>query len=118
MLMSIAQRQLNICVRAPPTSGPTANAIAPIDPHSASARFRLRLSRKTSVMMASVGGVSSAAPQPWSARATMSIGRPAANAAASEAPVKRTAPATKIRRRPMVSASRPPVSSSAAKDSR
>ena len=64
MLTSIAQRQFSACVSAPPTRGPTAKAIAPMDPHRLRATFRLRLLRKTSVMMASVGGVSRAAPAP------------------------------------------------------
>ena len=62
------------------------------------------------MMMESVAGFMRAEPAPWMTRAPIS--RPALEARpqASEASVKTTSPAMKIRRRPSRSASFPPVS--------
>jgi hypothetical protein len=70
------------------------------------------------MMIASVAGISRAAPIPWIARLAMSIPPLLASPAASEDTVNRARPPRKIRRRPYTSASLPPASSSPATVSR
>jgi hypothetical protein len=72
---------------------------------------------KVVVMIASAAGDSSAAPTPWPARAATRIVAVWARPEASEATVNTPSPARNIRRRPSVSASRPPSSSSPPKQS-
>ena len=64
--------------------------------------------------MASEAGIMSAAPSPASARPARRTGIAGATAQIKEAAENRAAPAMKTRLRPMRSASRPPVMSSAA----
>jgi curli biogenesis system outer membrane secretion channel CsgG len=61
-------------------------------------------------MMASVVGVTSAAPSPCTARAAMSTSAEPARPAASEAVVKTANPIRNRRLRPNASARRPPAS--------
>ena len=70
------------------------------------------------MMMASVAGISSAAPMPWTARLAMSTPPLPASPAASEDSVKTARPTTNSLRRPYRSASLPPTSSSPASVSR
>jgi len=69
-------------------------------------------------MMASVAGISSAAPMPWTARLAMSTPPLAASPAASEESVKTPSPSRNSLRRPYTSASLPPTSNSPASVSR
>ena len=66
-------------------------------------------------MMDSVAGIISAAPAPCTTRAAISISDPFASPQKSEETVKMARPIRKIRRRPNMSASLPPVSISTAK---
>ena len=66
-------------------------------------------------MIESVAGFIRAAPTPCTVRAAISELAPPARPHHSEAPVKITSPATKIFRRPIMSASFPPVSSNTPK---
>ena len=61
-------------------------------------------------MMERVAGFISAAPTPWTIRAAISDSAPVASPHAREAAVKITRPKTKMRRRPNMSASFPPLS--------
>ena len=61
-----------------------------------------------------VAGSMSAAPTPWPARPAMSQLPPGASAQPSDASVNRASPVRKILRRPMKSASFPPVNSNVA----
>jgi hypothetical protein len=63
----------------------------------------------------SASGITSAAPAPWTARATISQPMPGAAAQAADASVNRPIPAMNIRRRPSRSPSAAPVNSSTAK---
>ena len=65
-------------------------------------------------MIASVAGISSAAPPPCSTRAPISSGPVGASPAASEATLKTARPQRKMRLLPSASASLPPASSKAA----
>ncbi len=62
-------------------------------------------------MIASVVGVTSAAPRPCTARAAMSTSTDPASPATNEAAVNTASPARNSRRRPYASANRPPASS-------
>ncbi len=103
--------QLRYWVSRPPISGPTASANAPTALQMPIAAARRRPASKVAEMMASVVGVSSAAPRPWMARAAISPPAVVASPAASEAPVKIASPVRNTRLRPQTSASRPPASS-------
>ena len=72
---------------------------------------------KVAVMMESVAGSMNAAPTPWTTRAAMRNPAPVASPQARDESVKTSRPTTKIRRRPNMSASLPPVSMSTAKES-
>ena len=65
-------------VSRPPSTGPTARASAPTPPQTPTAAFRSRGSVKVALMIASVVGVTSAAPTPWRARAAISAAAPPA----------------------------------------
>ena len=82
------------------------------------AMVRSLMSVNAATMMASVAGISSAAPTPWMARLAMSTSALPASPAASEERVKTPRPSRNRRRRPYTSASRPPTSSSPASVSR
>ena len=66
-------------------------------------------------MIASVAGFISAAPTPWTMRQPISDWPVSASPQKRDEIVKITIPITKMRRRPSMSASFPPVSISAAK---
>ena len=103
---------------SPPSTGPVARASAPTAAQTPMAMVRSLTSPKVATMMASVAGISSAAPTPWTARLAMSTSPLPASPAASEERVKTARPARNSRRRPYTSASRPPTSSSPASVSR
>ena len=67
---------------------------------------------KTEPSMPKPCGISSAPNAPWTSRATMIEGGSQARPQASEAAVKPARPIRKVRRRPYLSPSRPPVTSS------
>src|SRR5580704_17410864 len=67
---------------------------------------------KTEPSMPKPCGISSAPNAPWTSRATMIEGGSQARPQASEAAVKPVMPIRKVRRRPYLSPSRPPVTSS------
>ena len=66
-------------------------------------------------MIDSVAGIISAAPTPWTARLATRAPVLGANPAVADESANRTTPAMKARRRPKMSPSRPPVTSSTAK---
>ena len=82
------------------------------------AMLRSRTLVNVAMMMASVVGISSAAPTPWTARVAISMSPLPASPAASEDRVNRAMPRRNSRRRPYTSASRPQASSSPATVSR
>ena len=108
--MKKIQRQPGPSVSSPPAMTPTTEAMPLIAPHMPSARARWGPSGKTLVSRLSAAGAMNAEPRPWSPRATISITEPWASPATSEASAKITSPAWRMRRRPTVSASRPPSS--------
>ena len=107
--------QLRYWVSTPPISGPTARASAPTALQMPMAAARLRPASKVAEMMASVVGVSSAAPRPCTARAAINSPAVVARPAASDEAVKIARPVRNTRLRPHTSASRPPASSRLAK---
>ena len=113
-LMKKIQCQLRCSVSRPPTSGPIASASAETPAQIPIAAPRC-LGGKVAEMIDSVAGFISAAPAPWTTRATISISPVSARPHQSDAAVKMTIPMTKMRRRPYASASLPPISISAAK---
>lgn len=102
----------------PPTTGPRARASALTAAQMPMAMLRSLTLVKVAMMIASVVGISSAAPTPWTARLAMSKSPLPASPAASEDRVKTAMPTRNSRRRPYTSASRPPTSSSPASVSR
>ena len=98
----------------PPTSGPIASAIAET-PAQIPIAVPRSLGGNVAEMIESVAGIINAEPIPCTARAP--IRRPALPASphASDDPVKIPRPIRKIRRRPNMSASLPPVSIRTAK---
>ena len=66
-------------------------------------------------MIDSVAGIINAAPMPWTARLTTSEASFGARPAVAEESANTTTPNRKARRRPKMSPSRPPVTSSTAK---
>ena len=114
MLMKKIQLQLIFSVITPPTSGPMASAIAETPTQMPIAIPRCR-GGKVAVMIERVAGFISAAPTPWTIRAAIRDSAPVASPQAREAAVKITRPMTKMRRRPNMSASFPPLSMRTAK---
>ncbi len=102
----------------PPATGPVARASAPTAAQMPMAVLRSLTSANVATMMASVVGISMAAPTPWTARLAMSTPPLPARPAASEDSVKTARPIMNSRRRPNTSASLPPTSSSPASVSR
>ena len=100
--------------RSPPTIGPRAKPTPLVPAQNPMARWRSWGSRKTSVMMARVEGIMSAAPMPMLARAAMSTLTEPENAAHTDPAAKASSPARNVRLRPTRSArlpdtrSRPP----------
>ncbi len=113
-LMKKIQPQCRCWLMKPPISGPKARASAPMADTAPIAVARSLALSNVAMMMASVAGTSIAAPRPWNTRAPISTPPLPASPAASEDSVNTDRPATKNRRRPKTSASRPPASSSPA----
>ena len=84
----------------PPSTGPVARARAPTAAHRPMAMVRSRRSENVATMMASVAGISRAAPVPWMARLAMSTPPLPASPAASEDSVKTARPSRNSLRRP------------------
>ena len=84
----------------PPTAGPRARPSAPTPPQMPIAAVRSRASENAAAMIASVAGMLSAAPSPWTARAAISTPPLPARPAASEESVKMASPMRKTRRLP------------------
>ena len=107
-------RQVTSSVSQPPTSGPSASAIA-----ETPAQVPIALPRsaggKALVMIESVAGIISAAPTPCSARDGDQPALGGREADRRRATAKTTTPIRKTLRRPKMSPSRPPVTSSTAK---
>jgi len=103
---------------SPPTTGPRARASAPTAAQMPTAMLRSLRLVNAAMMMASVGGISSAAPTPCTARLAMSTSPLPASPAASEEKVNTAVPIRNILRRPNTSESLPPTSSSPARVSR
>ena len=102
------QRQSNAVTSRPPRVGPAIvarPATAPQMPNAAP----LRSGGNVIVTMASVCGISMAAPRPWTARKPISQPAPGANPQAAEAAVNSAIPATNMVRGPIRSPSRPAV---------
>jgi len=110
-LMKKTARQPRALVSAPPSSTPAAMPRLPTVPQTASALCRCRPAYAV-MMIDSAAGVSSAAPAPCAARATISSIGLCASPLASEAVVNSPTPARNARRRLSRSAMRPPSSSS------
>ena len=112
------QPQCRCWLIRPPSTGPSAKASAPTAAQMPIAVLRCLGLVNVAMMMASVVGISSAAPTPWTARLAISTAPLPARPAASEETVNSAIPARKSRRRPNTSASLPPTSSSPASVSR
>ncbi len=102
--------QPQVSASTPPRITPTMDAIPDSEPHTPSALLRSGPSAKVLVRIARAAGVISAAPKPWTAREAMSIVPFSARPEVSDASAKITKPIWISRRRPKVSASRPPSS--------
>ena len=111
--MKKIQLQPMCSVITPPISGPIASADAETPAQIPMAMPRWR-GGKVAAMIESVAGFISAAPAPWTTRAPISICSLPARPQASDETVKMVRPTMKIRRRPSMSASFPPVSISTA----
>ena len=108
-LMKKIQLQSKCSVSRPPTSGPIARALAETPTQMPIAIPRCR-GGNVAVMIERVAGFISAEPTPWTIRAPMRDSAPVARPQAREAAVKITRPTMKMRRRPNMSASFPPLS--------
>ena len=95
-------------------SGPMARAVADTPAQIPSAAPR-SFGGKVAVMIDSVAGIINAAPTPWRTRAPMRSSAVPASPQRSDVSVKITRPIEKMRRRPSMSASFPPVSIRTAK---
>ena len=105
------QPQPTRSVRIPPTIGPIARESAETPAQMPIAVPRCRRG-KVAVMIDRVAGFISAAPTPCTLRAAISDPALPARPHHSDAAVKITSPAMKMRRRPSMSASLPPLRSS------
>ncbi len=112
------QPQCRCWLIRPPSAGPVARASAPAAAQMPMAMLRSLTSVNVAMMMASVAGMSRAAPMPWIARLAMSTSPLPASPATSEDSVKTAMPTPNSLRRPNTSASLPPTSSSPATVSR
>jgi hypothetical protein len=101
-------RHENASISHPPTTGPTAARIAVAADQVPMARPRSPASNSAE-MMARLPGTSSAAPIPWTPRATISGVAPRDRPQASDAAPNSTTPAANTRRRPKRSPSAPPT---------
>ena len=102
------QRQSNAVTSRPPRVGPAIVARPATAPQMPNAAPR-RSGGNVIVTMASVCGISMAAPRPWTARKPISQPTPGANPQAAEAAVNTAIPATNMVRGPIRSPSRPAV---------
>ena len=102
------------CSSRPPSTGPSATAAPTAPAHSPIARPR-SCGGNTTVMMASVVGITAAPPMPMIARKAMSHAEVGAKAQKADATQKITSPMTSTRLRPHRSPSTPQVNSSDAK---
>ena len=100
MFIRNAACQLNVWMTQPPTIGPTAAPTDAIAAHTAIAYRRCCRSRNMFRTSDNVEGIMTAPPTPSSARAPMSIHGAVASAPATDAIAKRTAPMSRLRRRP------------------
>ena len=82
--------------------------LAPSAPQTPSALLRSAPSRNMFITMESAAGSTSAAPRPWTPRITMRNESVVAKALAKDAAVKMAIPTMNNRRRPSMSAARPP----------
>ena len=109
-------RQLTCSVRKPPTTGPSASASA-----ETPAQVPIALPRscggKAFVMIESVAGIMKAAPMPWTARLRTNERSLGARPAVADESANTITPKRNARRRPKMSPSRPPVTSSTANTS-
>ena len=117
-LMRKIQPQCRCWLIRPPSTGPSASASALTAAQMPMAVLRSLALVNVAMMMASVAGISSAAPTPCTARLAMSTPPLPASPAASEESVKTARPTPNSLRRPYTSASLPPTSSSPASVSR
>ncbi len=108
-------RQPPAVTTAPPSTGPAASASADTPAQTPRARARSARPGWALVMTASVPGSSSAAPNPWPARAATSSGAVAASPHAADATPNSPKPVRTTRRWPTTSPSAPPVSRNAAR---
>ena len=95
-------------VITPPSSGPIASAIAET-PAQIPIAVPRSLGANVAVMIDSVAGIISAEPTPWTARAPINSGAVEESPQTSDETVKMTKPIVKMRRRPYMSPSLPPV---------
>ena len=112
------QPQCKCWLIRPPSTGPVARASALTAAQMPIAVLRSRTLVKAAMMMASVAGISKAAPMPWTARLAMRTLPLPASPATSEESVKTARQTPNSLRRPYTSASLPPTSSSPASVSR
>ena len=106
-------RQETSSVSQPPSSGPAASAIADTPAHVPIALPRSSGGNALE-MIERVPGIMNAAPTPWSARDATSQPSDGAKPIVAEASENTTTPPRNMRRRPKMSPSRPPVTSSTA----
>ena len=97
-------------VSSPPASRPTVAAVAPMPLQALSALLRSAPSGNMFITMDRAARSSTAAPRPWMPRMMIRNVSVVASAQASEAAVKMASPAMNRRRRPSMSAARPPSS--------
>ena len=109
-------RQSKAVTSKPPRVGPATVARPATAPQTPNAAPR-RSGGKTMVTMASVCGISMAAPSPCTARKPMSAPALGANPHAADASVKTVIPAANMARGPIRSPSRPAVITSTASTS-
>jgi hypothetical protein len=110
------QRQLSASVSTPPISGPAALP-KPADPMISAPASAARSSGRMSYVMPSTAGHIMAPPMPISARQAISQSSSCAAPPRTEKKAKIAAPMKNTRRRPIMSASRPPVTISTPKTS-
>jgi len=113
-LMKKIARQLTSSVSQPPSSGPSARAMALTPAQVPIARPR-SAGGNVLVMIDSVPGIISAAPRPWTAREATSQPSVGAKPIVADAAANTTTPIRKTLRRPKMSPSRPPVTRNTAK---
>ena len=109
-LMKNTQRQPGPSVSRPLAITPIDAEVPATAPKIPRAQFRSRPSEKVTARIESAVGATSAAPNPWSARAPINSSCDWARPARSEAPENNASPVRKIRRLPSRSPSRPPRS--------